>query len=64
VATRCGLELRERTANVIQCDVRVWGELTRPFDLMQCAHRLRDRGCELDEVGWHSRIGLQCVESA
>ena len=43
------LQLRERATNVVQGDVGVRRELVRLLELMEGAHRLRDRRGELDE---------------
>ena len=63
---RRGLCLKrlERRAHVVERRVRVRLELrsAASFDLMQCAHRLRDRRRELEEHRRDVRIGLQCVQ--
>ena len=64
MTARRSLELSQRTANVIQRDVRMRRELTRSLELMQRAHRLCDRGREVDEMARHARIGLQGIEPA
>jgi hypothetical protein len=59
---RLRLKLRERATNVIQRDVRMRRELIRSFDLVERAHRLRDRGGELHQVLRDTGICLERVE--
>jgi hypothetical protein len=58
------LELRERSAHVVQRDVGMRRELAGPLELVKSAHRLRDWSREVDEVAGHTRVGLQRIESA
>ena len=64
MTSACGLKLRERATNVVQCHIGVRLDLPRALELMQCAHRLRDRGGQIDEAARDAGIGLQGVEPA
>jgi hypothetical protein len=63
MARACCLKLSERAAHVRECNVCVRRELIRALELMKCAHRLRDRSGELDEMTRHAGIGLESIQS-
>ncbi len=62
---RSRLELGERLAHVLERDVRVRDEgcAVRLLDLVERAHRLRDRRGELHELRRQVRVGLQRAET-
>jgi hypothetical protein len=64
VGSARGLELCERTAQMVQRDVRVRGDLVRALELMERAHGLGYRRREVYEVARNGRVRLKSIEPA